>query len=155
MPDWRVHLAIGTATGTAVWLVSMEPLALPTAMIASLAPDIDQPGSYIARRALPFIRQKRFQKWKHVRHRGAWHYQVTAYAAALTVGIIVYHFLPMMIRLDLALAIATGVGWSSHGLADHIDTWRKKIIRTKLRREDFKTKVKKPWYSVYENEDWA
>lgn len=145
MPDWRVHLGIGAATGSAVWLAFNEPLALPVAMTASLIPDIDQPGSYIARRVLPFIRQRRYQKWKHVRHRGAWHYQVTAYAAALTVGIVTYYFLPMMIRLDLALAVATGVGWSSHGIADHVDTWRKKIIREKLTHRD----------SVYKHEDWA
>lgn len=129
MPDWYTHLGIGAGLGTVIWLGSTqlgytEPIALPVAAVSALMPDIDIPGSYISRRVIP-IPQNRGQRWPGVKHRGAWHYQVSALAAALIVGIVTYRLIGLD-RFAQVAALATFVGWSSHVVADKLGTRMKR-----------------------------
>lgn len=117
MPGWRVHLAAGAGVGVVTWLASQEPIALPLSMGAAMIPDIDTPSSWISYK----LHIGHGGSYKHIKHRGAWHYHVSAYAAALTVGIAAFFVLPHL-HFILACSAATFLGWASHIWADRIET---------------------------------
>lgn len=122
MPGWHVHVALGASVGVAVAGVTGDPLAIPIAAVAGLAPDIDHPQSYISHKLIPlpgFLRPK--EDWgPGVRHRGAWHHPLAALSASLIAGIVCFHFLVPMAIVAWTAGVATGLGWTSHIAADYV-----------------------------------
>jgi inner membrane protein len=107
----NTHMIIGATAGAAVAAGVGLPLSLEwigvlmLATVAALAPDIDQPGSTIARR-LPLIALLPFGA-----HRGFTHSLLAL--ALVSAGL-------MAAQVDRRLALAVAAGYASHIAADAV-----------------------------------